>query len=86
MRVDYSKTFLKQYSRLSSKLQTQTDQRIKLWQINPNDPKLYDHPLKGKYKGYRSINITGDIRALYCKDGNTIIIFGFIGTHSQLYG
>lgn len=42
--------------------------------------------LTGEYAGLYSINITGDIRALYKKVGDTYAIFGFIGTHSQLYG
>jgi mRNA-degrading endonuclease YafQ of YafQ-DinJ toxin-antitoxin module len=42
--------------------------------------------LTGEYAGLYSINITGDIRALYEKIDDTYAIFGFIGTHSQLYG
>jgi mRNA-degrading endonuclease YafQ of YafQ-DinJ toxin-antitoxin module len=42
--------------------------------------------LTGEYAGLYSINITGDIRALYEKIDESYVIFGFIGTHSQLYG
>jgi mRNA-degrading endonuclease YafQ of YafQ-DinJ toxin-antitoxin module len=38
-----------------------------------------------KYLGYRSINITGDVRALYTVKEGALILFVFIGTHSQLY-
>ena len=41
--------------------------------------------LKGEYKGLYSLSVTGDIRALYKRDGEAVIIFAFIGTHSQLY-
>jgi addiction module RelE/StbE family toxin len=85
MQVKYSKTFLKQYSKLPKKVQNKTDHRLLLWQKQPNNPQLRDHALDGKYQGYRSINITGDIRALYTKYGDTIVLFGFIGSHSQLY-
>ena len=85
MQIDYSKNFLKQYSKLPKKLQSQTDKKLILWQKNPNNPQLRDHALDGKYQGYRNINITGDVRALYTKSGNTIVVFGFIGSHSQLY-
>ena len=85
MQIDYSKNFLKQYAKLPKKLQIQTDKKLLLWQNNPSNPQLRDHALDGKYQGYRSINITGDVRALYTKTGNTIVIFGFIGSHSQLY-
>ena len=47
---------------------------------------LHLHMLTGEYAGLYSINITGDIRALYEKIDDTYVIFGFIGTHSQLYG
>lgn len=85
MQVDYSKNFLKQYAKLPTQIRVKADERIALWQLNPTLPYLHDHALSGKYQGYRSINITGDIRALYTKKGETIIIFGFIGSHSQLY-
>ena len=49
------------------------------------DPILNNHALKGKYLGYRSINITGDLRVLYKKEGN-MMIFTVIDTHSNLYG
>lgn len=42
--------------------------------------------LTGEYAGLYSLNITGDIRALYEKIDDAYVIFGFIGTHSQLYG
>jgi mRNA-degrading endonuclease YafQ of YafQ-DinJ toxin-antitoxin module len=38
--------------------------------------------------GYRSINVTGDWRALYSEqqqNGKEIIVFEMLGTHSQLY-
>lgn len=61
-------------------------QRIEMFRDNGNLDQLHDHALKGKYQGYRSINITGDVRALYYeKQDGKIVLFAFIGTHSQLY-
>jgi len=42
--------------------------------------------LTGKYKGFRSINITGDWRAVFreLKSGE-IVYFDLLGTHSKLY-
>ncbi len=42
--------------------------------------------MQGKFAGYWSININGNIRALYLIEADTIIIFALIGTHSELYG
>lgn len=86
MIVKYTPKFKKQYKKLPDKIQGQFDQRVKLFVINPSDTKLRNHPLKGNFAGYWSINISGDLRALYRKEGDEVVIFGLIGTHSQLYG
>ena len=49
------------------------------------DPVLNNHALKGKYQGYRSINVTGTLRVLYKSEGETVI-FITIDAHSNLYG
>jgi len=85
MQVSYSKNFLKQYAKLHPKTRLKTDRRLLLWQSNPLHPSLHNHALKGKYKGYRSIDITGDVRALYLTNDEEVIFDG-VGTHSQLYG
>lgn len=84
--VKYSKKFLRQYYKLSPKIQQRFQARLILWGQDPQNPQLHLHMLTGKYAGLYSINITGDIRALYEKADDTYVIFGFIGTHSQLYG
>lgn len=85
MTVSYSKSFLKQAKLLSTTTRQRLLQRIELFSVNPLDPMLRNHQLKGKYKEYRSIDITGDIRALYLQN-DTEAIFDAVGTHSQLYG
>ena len=54
--------------------------------LHKYDIKLNNHPLKGKWSGYRSINISGDLRALYKEMGEDKVIFTNIGSHNQLYG
>jgi addiction module RelE/StbE family toxin len=85
MKASYSKQFLRQYTKLPPKIRQKTDERIMLWQSNPLNSQLRNHQLKGKYKQYRSIDITGDVRALYLQNENEAI-FDAVGTHSQLYG
>lgn len=86
MKITYSKEFIKQAEKLSPKLQLQLYEHISLFRDNPLHPKLRNHALKGKkFSMYRSINITGDYRALYIqKEGEAT--FDMVGTHSQLYG
>jgi addiction module RelE/StbE family toxin len=78
--------FKKQYKKLPPNIQTQFDNRLRLFVSNQTAVELNVHALKGKYSGYWSMNVNGDFRALYKRQGNEIIIFGLIGTHSQLYG
>jgi mRNA interferase RelE/StbE len=86
MIIRYLPKFKKQYKKLPQKLQVQFDDRVRLFVVDPTHPKLRVHPLKGRYKGYWSMSVSGDIRALYIMDGDTIVIFALIGSHSQLYG
>jgi addiction module RelE/StbE family toxin len=84
--VQFSPSFTKQFNKMSGKMQLRAQREIAAWRISPREVRFNDHLRKGAYQGYRSINITGDWRALYYEEGNTIIIFAPIGTHSQLYG
>ena len=85
-RIDFTKSFTKQFKTLRQNQRTRFYERLELFKKNPHDRVLRDHALKGKYKGYRSIDIECDLRALYYIKDDIIIIFGFIGSHSQLYG
>ena len=83
--VDFTKSFTSQFKRLDEKQKIRFYERLDLFKKNPHDRVLRDHALKGKYKGYRSIDIESDLRVLYYIKNDIIIIFAFIGTHSQLY-
>lgn len=84
MRIDFHKRFIKQYKKLHSKLQSKFDERLKIFVSNPSSSELNNHPLHGEYLGYRSINITGDLRAVY-EIRAEAVKFLFIDTHSNLY-
>ena len=85
MVIKTTKSFDKQYVRLPDIAKTRFKQRLELFKTNPYDKVLRNHGLKGKYLGYRSIDIKGDLRALYYVEGDVVFIFAFIGSHSQLY-
>lgn len=86
MRVQFSLKFKKQYKKLPIKFQEQFDSRLKQFLRDPTNPVLRNHPLKGKFLGYWSLNVNGDIRAIYKNVENHLIIFALIGSHSELYG
>ncbi|HEU5187661.1 MAG TPA: type II toxin-antitoxin system mRNA interferase toxin, RelE/StbE family [Candidatus Saccharimonadales bacterium] len=85
MTISYSKNFIKQSKKLSTEARKKLLERITLFSDNPLHTHLRNHQLKGKYKDYRSIDVTGSIRALYLQKENEAI-FDAVGTHSQLYG
>lgn len=83
-RVDYSKHFQKQLKKVPLEIRIAFKKRRQLFFEDQFHPQLNNHQLSGNYKGFRSINITGDWRAIYSEQGNTII-FELLGTQSQLY-
>jgi mRNA interferase YafQ len=85
MTIAYSKNFIKQARKLSPELRKKLLERIEIFSKNPLHPDLRNHQLKGRYKDYRSVDVTGDVRALYLQKEDEAI-FDTVGTHSQLYG
>lgn len=85
-RVDYSKRFQKQLVKSPKSIKIEFRKRIETFTHNPFNSKLNNHELTGKFKGFRSINITGDWRAIYFQLKKNEIKFVLLGTHSQLYG
>ena len=57
MRVRFHINFDKEYKKLQKKEQEKAKERMNLFMENPYNPVLKNHPLKGKYLNYRSINI-----------------------------
>lgn len=84
MLIRYRRKFSKHYDKAPLKIREAFINRRELFLQDPFHPQLNNHQLSGKFKGFRSINITGDWRAIYSEYGDTII-FEVLGTHSQLY-
>ncbi|MBL7141874.1 type II toxin-antitoxin system mRNA interferase toxin, RelE/StbE family [Patescibacteria group bacterium] len=85
MKIRFHKNFEKQYKKLKKKEQEKVCERLELFLKNPFNSRLNNHPLKGKYTDYRSINITGDLRAIYKFISEEECIFVVIDSHSNLY-
>lgn len=84
--VRTSKPFQKQLLALPPQTIRQYRIRLTQWLANPYQPHLHWHKLKGQTPDVWSVNITGDIRALYIYEKPSTIKFIAIGTHAQLYG
>ncbi|MDQ2933234.1 MAG: hypothetical protein M3Q80_02540 [bacterium] len=79
-----SKNFEKSYAKLDTSVRKAFKERRNLLLMDPDHPLLNCHPLHGKWKGYWSINVTGDIRSIFKMEG-FFAIFVEIGTHGNLY-
>ncbi len=84
MIIVYHKTFLKDVKKLPKKVKERLKERILIFGADKFNPVLNNHALKGRYQGYRSINITGDFRAIF-KITPSEAIFVTINSHSNLY-
>lgn len=89
MNIKYSTTFKKQYKKAPRKIQEKVKERISLFVQDSLNQLLNNHALTGRFKGSRSINITGDWRAIYSirltLKSEQEYYFELVGTHSQLY-
>ena len=86
MRIRYHQRFLKDFQKLPVKIQGKVFERMELFQREPFHRLLNNHSVEAAYPNWRSINITGDYRALYEVQKEGSIVFMKIGTHSELYG
>jgi len=86
MNYQFHNHFKKTYLKLPKKLKNTVDKKLLLFSENPHSSTLNNHTLIGKYKNYRSINITGDYRAIYKEISKYKVLFVKMGTHSELYG
>lgn len=84
MRIVYKKSFDKKFKKLSPQVKEHFYNRLRLFVNNKFDRILNNHSVEKVYPGCRSINITGDWRAIFYEE-NDAVIFITIGTHSELY-
>ena len=79
------KSFKKRFKKLPVKIRKQFYERAELFKTDKFNPILNNHSVDAIYTGCRSINISGDYRAIFWEKGE-IANFIKIGTHSELYG
>ena len=85
MPLIFKKKFQKSYDKLPSDIRSHCDERVRIFVANPFAVALNNHLLHGEYAGCRSINVTGDYRALYFEQEGAAIFIA-IGTHHELFG
>jgi len=85
MKVLFHRSFEKKYKQVPVKIRYQFNERLFIFISEPFNKQLSNHALRGKYKGCRSINISGDFRAIYEIVSESTVHFIDIDTHGNLY-
>jgi len=85
MKIIFHKNFEREYKKLSEDIKSKVKEKNFLFMVDPYSLILNNHVLNGKYFGYRSFNVTGDIRIIYKLINKDTALFSEIGTHSKLY-
>mgnify|MGYP001596140253 CR=1 FL=1 len=85
MEIGYSNSFRKKYKKLPVKVQDKFNAKLILFLEDPFNPLLNNHSVHYPYDGCRSINITGDLRAIYELKEKGLAHFLTIGSHNELY-
>ncbi|MBI5613636.1 type II toxin-antitoxin system mRNA interferase toxin, RelE/StbE family [Candidatus Gottesmanbacteria bacterium] len=83
--VHFNNSFKRRFKKTDKSIRNKFKERLQMFLENPHHPLLRNHELTGNFQGKRSINITGDWRAIYFEKEPGIVVFELIGTHSMLY-
>lgn len=85
MRITTTKKFDKQFRKQPVRVKKEFEKRVEIFLADVNDPQLHVHKLKGVYDKLWSLNVKGDVRVIFDKRQEPLIIFIEIGSHSELY-
>lgn len=85
MIIQYHRVFLKQHRKTPASIRQKFEKRLRLFVKDPFHLLLRNHRLSGDREGQRSINVTGDWRAVYEMKNSHTVVFLEIGTHDSLY-
>ena len=85
MQIELHRGFTKGYVKLPKKIQEKFKERRNLFIENKFHPLLNNHSVEKVFPGCRSINVTGDYRAIFKEISEETVIFMLIGTHSEFY-
>jgi addiction module RelE/StbE family toxin len=88
-RIEYASLFTKQRQAAPSEIKQAFVDALALFLLNPEHTALRNHPLRDKFAGFRSIDVTENWRAVFREErigDRTLIKFYQLGTHQVLYG
>lgn len=82
MEVHYTSRFAREAKKIPQHLRPLIEERVDLFQKNPNDPRLKTHKLTGKLKEYWSFSVDYHWRIIFEFIGADRALFHSIGDHS----
>lgn len=85
MYIIFQHDFKKKLKKLSPKIRKHFYERLTLFELNRFNPVLNNHSVEKVFPGCRSVNVTGDYRAIFKEISDDTVIFMLIGTHSEFY-
>jgi addiction module RelE/StbE family toxin len=88
MQYQLSEQFRKKYKKQDVRIKKAIVEALQKFSKNPFDLSLRNHVLKRDLKGFRSIDITVDYRAIYEEISEEDSIFAYFenfGTHKELF-
>ncbi len=80
MQIFYSRTFEKQYRKLSSSIKLIAEEKEKIFRTNPFDPVLKTHKLHGKFANFYAFSLNNKYRIIFDFTKEKVR-FHLIGTH-----
>lgn len=86
MQYILSKRFEKDFAKLPKPIKKKVLMILQKFVEDPLDSSLCNHRLSGKWSNHHSIDVSGDVRAVYVYIKDDIVHFVAVGTHSELYG
>ena len=84
MQILFHRNFKRALKKQPTSIQKKFFKRMELFMEEQFHPSLNNHALTGAFKGWRSFDVTGDVRVHYEEHEASIILMN-IGTHAQLY-
>lgn len=88
MKVQLAPRLINKLKKQNVRIRKSFRKAIDLFSEDPNNSTLNSHELHGIWKGFRSIDVASDWRAVYqeIKEGkDSIAYFTTLGIHKQLY-
>lgn len=81
IRVGYAPGFLRSFNKLSGALQQEVEERVALFEKNPQNPSLRVHKLKGRLHGRWSFSVNYQYRIVFMYEKKHTAILLEVGDH-----